>query len=490
MTRKEQNKILDDKIESNVNQYKIDRLNAEISASSSGDLNKYEFLTRKDLKYKPNALDKARFEFSPLGRTFSIGLDKTVPNYQEEGVIKLLKGIRDGLAGGIGPRGLPGPGGSDRPDDDDDDEQKRLTKLLGELRTNEDNEEFRSEPKEDELDKFVNDNDDKVFNVLNKFKNNIESEMSNLDKMAMGKENKWSSKLNKLNNEVKKLDNYIKENNDKKINIEKKLDIIENEHDNLLLKYNQSNQELKSIKNELYETKDKLDKTGNDINEKAKYIDELKEIQEKFDYQNNEVKKLKSKLNEKNKNINTLKNNIEDLKSKNFEIITKSNEYYEEIDKLKKINNTNNQRIQELEEERIAKTSDDDKVFNVLNKFRNNIESEMSNLDKIVTNKENKWNSKLNKLNNDVKKLDNCIKENNDKKINTEKKIDAVENECNNLLLKYNQSNEELNSIKNEFYETKKRFNKVGNDINEKLKHIDELKEIQEKFDYQNNQVK
>ena len=37
MIRKDQNKILDDKIESNVNQYKIDRLNAEISAFSSSD---------------------------------------------------------------------------------------------------------------------------------------------------------------------------------------------------------------------------------------------------------------------------------------------------------------------------------------------------------------------------------------------------------------------------------------------------------------------
>ena len=72
MTRKEQNKILDDKIKSNINQYKVDRLNAEISAFSSSDLNKYEFLTRKDLKYKPNALDKARFEFSPLGKAFSL----------------------------------------------------------------------------------------------------------------------------------------------------------------------------------------------------------------------------------------------------------------------------------------------------------------------------------------------------------------------------------------------------------------------------------
>ena len=108
MTRKEQNKILDAKIESNVNQYKVDRLNAEISAFSSGDLNKYEFLKRIDLNYKPNVLDKARFEFSPLGRAFNEGLDKTSSNYQEEGVIKLLKEIRDNLAGGINiPPGSP-----------------------------------------------------------------------------------------------------------------------------------------------------------------------------------------------------------------------------------------------------------------------------------------------------------------------------------------------------------------------------------------------
>ena len=94
MTRKEQNKILDDKIESNVNQCKIDRLNAEISSFSSGDLNKYEFLKRIGLNYKPNALDKVRFKFFPLGETFSTGLDKTTQGYQEEGIIKLLKDIR------------------------------------------------------------------------------------------------------------------------------------------------------------------------------------------------------------------------------------------------------------------------------------------------------------------------------------------------------------------------------------------------------------
>ena len=101
MNRRKRNKILDAKIESNVNQYKVDKLNTEISAFLSGDLNKYEFLTRKDLNYKPNAFEQAKFEFSPLGKTFSTRLDKTIPNYQKEGAIKLLKDIKNGLSNRI-----------------------------------------------------------------------------------------------------------------------------------------------------------------------------------------------------------------------------------------------------------------------------------------------------------------------------------------------------------------------------------------------------
>ena len=197
MTRKEQNKMLDAKIECNVNQYKVDRLNAEISAFSSGDLNKYEFLKRIDLNYKPNALDEARLEFSPLGKTFSTGLDKTTQGYQEEGVIKLLKDIRDGLAGDIAPRAPRGPGpGPHRSDDSDDS-------------NNDDNNmpDLETEKAAERLAKT---------SALNKFKNNIEVEMSNLDKMVTSKENEWNTKLNKLNNDVKKINNYIKENNDKK----------------------------------------------------------------------------------------------------------------------------------------------------------------------------------------------------------------------------------------------------------------------------------
>ena len=109
MIKNDQIKILNNKIKANNAQYNIERLNAEISAFSEGDLDKYEFLTRKDLKYKPNALDKAKFEFSPLGKVFNQGLDKKAEDYKK-GVIKLLKDIRDGLAGG-----------NNRNNDDDDD---------------------------------------------------------------------------------------------------------------------------------------------------------------------------------------------------------------------------------------------------------------------------------------------------------------------------------------------------------------------------------
>ena len=90
MTPKEQVKILDNKIKANNAQYELDRMNAEISAYSSGDLPKYEYLTKKDLGYKPDAFEQAKFEYSPLGKVFTDGLDKSDKN---EGLLKRLKNI-------------------------------------------------------------------------------------------------------------------------------------------------------------------------------------------------------------------------------------------------------------------------------------------------------------------------------------------------------------------------------------------------------------
>ena len=92
MTRKEQNKILDDKIKANKRQYDLDRINAEISAYSSGDLPKYEYLTNKDLGYKPDAFEQAKFEYSPLGKGF---IDRLDNSDRKEGLLKILKNIED-----------------------------------------------------------------------------------------------------------------------------------------------------------------------------------------------------------------------------------------------------------------------------------------------------------------------------------------------------------------------------------------------------------
>ena len=92
MTRKEQVKILDDKIKANNAQYDLDRMNAEISAYSSGDLPKYEYLTKKDLGYKPDAFEQSKFAYSPLGKAFTDRLDKSDKN---EGLLKRLKNIED-----------------------------------------------------------------------------------------------------------------------------------------------------------------------------------------------------------------------------------------------------------------------------------------------------------------------------------------------------------------------------------------------------------
>ena len=75
MTKIDQIKILDNKIKANRAQFIFDRKNAEISAKSSGELDKYEYLTGEDLVYKPDSVEKAKFKYSPLGKVFTEGLD-------------------------------------------------------------------------------------------------------------------------------------------------------------------------------------------------------------------------------------------------------------------------------------------------------------------------------------------------------------------------------------------------------------------------------
>ena len=73
-------------------QYDLDRKAAKISALSSNNLDKYEYLTGEDLGLKPSTIEQAKFEYSPLGKIFNKGLSE---DDKKEGLFKRLKYIEN-----------------------------------------------------------------------------------------------------------------------------------------------------------------------------------------------------------------------------------------------------------------------------------------------------------------------------------------------------------------------------------------------------------
>ena len=73
-------------------QYDLDRKAAKISALSSNNLDKYEYLTGEDLGLKPSTIEQTKFEYSSLGKNVNKGLSK---DDKKEGLFKKLKNIED-----------------------------------------------------------------------------------------------------------------------------------------------------------------------------------------------------------------------------------------------------------------------------------------------------------------------------------------------------------------------------------------------------------
>ena len=88
----DQSKIIDYKIKANQAQYDLERLTAKISALSSGEIRKYEYLTGEDLSYKASVLEQTKFDYSPLGKIFNKGLDE---DDKKEDLFKRLRNIEN-----------------------------------------------------------------------------------------------------------------------------------------------------------------------------------------------------------------------------------------------------------------------------------------------------------------------------------------------------------------------------------------------------------
>ena len=92
MTVTDQVKMLNRKILQNEAQYDLDRKAAKISALSSNNLDKYEYLTGEDLGLKPSGIEQTTFEYSPLSKSFNKGLSE---DHKKEGLFKRLENIKD-----------------------------------------------------------------------------------------------------------------------------------------------------------------------------------------------------------------------------------------------------------------------------------------------------------------------------------------------------------------------------------------------------------
>ena len=73
-------------------QYDLDRKASKISALSSNNLDKCEYVTGENLGLKPNTIEQNRFKYSLLGKSFNKRLDK---NDKKEGLFKRLENIKD-----------------------------------------------------------------------------------------------------------------------------------------------------------------------------------------------------------------------------------------------------------------------------------------------------------------------------------------------------------------------------------------------------------
>ena len=62
MTKKEQFKVLNDKINANRADFNLNRQTAKISALATGNLDKYKYLTGEETNYRSNPVEQKRFE--------------------------------------------------------------------------------------------------------------------------------------------------------------------------------------------------------------------------------------------------------------------------------------------------------------------------------------------------------------------------------------------------------------------------------------------
>ena len=91
---------INDQIRDKKLQYDINREAAKISALSSGNIHKYEYLTGEDIlpSNQQQIIEQAKFTYSPLGKSFEKQIkttedqgEKQIKSIQDQGQVKTIK---------------------------------------------------------------------------------------------------------------------------------------------------------------------------------------------------------------------------------------------------------------------------------------------------------------------------------------------------------------------------------------------------------------
>ena len=193
-------------------------------------------------------------------------------------------------------------------------------------------------------------------------------------------------------------------------------------------------------------------------NEKNKYLDKIKELQEKIKQMNleysNEIKKHKEEVEQKEKDIkkllitnNNLKNNLEILTQRLDKILINSNQQKMKINKIvnNNINNCNQEELQHKLDIKEKELKNQQQLINILTKDNKNIRNILNNLNNFGINETNI--NFTEKIQQQYQEIQNLKKDLKDYKIKLEQKQSSTQKNKESKEISFNTDDD--NSIKN-----------------------------------------
>ena len=198
------------------------------------------------------------------------------------------------------------------------------------------------------------------------------------------------------------------------------------------------------------------------------YIKALEQLNNSGNIYGREVGNLTTDLNNERIRINKLRNEIQDLEDTQETFVEIINRLHGEINELKNSKTTlkkendylnnlivstrlrNSELISDIKKINDSVTRDQAKIHDMLNKFKDDIETNIDNLYKSFMDKKNDFDARLNRLDDNIKKINDY-----NKKVDIEE-LDNFNKKYNDLIFEYDMLTEIIYETKDELEKNRK----------------------------------